>query len=99
MASSLWCKADIKQSFSELCLKKMSMQVGPLDGKDAINAWVEDQTLGMIKEVLTEDPQGLAVVVNVLFFKGEWTTQFLPEDTYKSKFYVSAESGETQTVP
>ena len=99
MASSLWCKADIKQSFTELCLKKMSMQVGPLDGKDSINAWVQDQTLGMIKEVLTEDPEGLAVVVNVLFFKGEWTTQFLPKDTYKSEFYVPAESGETQGVP
>ena len=99
MASSLWCKADVKQSFRELCLEKMSMQVGPLGGKDSINQWVEDQTLGMIKEVLTEDPEGPAVVVNVLFFKGEWTTQFSPKDTYKSKFYLSSESGETEGVP
>jgi serpin B len=99
MASSLWCKADVKQSFRELCLEKMSMQVGPLGGKDSINQWVEDQTLGMIKEVLTEDPEGPAVVVNVLFFKGEWTTQFSLEDTYKSKFYVPAESGKTEGVP
>jgi serine protease inhibitor len=99
MASSLWCKAEINQSFRELCLKKMSMQVGPLDGKDSINAWVQDQTMGMITEVLTKDPEGLALVVNVLFFKGMWTTQFLPQDTYKSKFYVSAESDETKAVP
>lgn len=99
MASSLWCKAEIKQSFRELCLKKMSMQVGPLGDKNSINAWVEDQTLGMIKEVLAEDPEGPAVVVNVLFFKGEWTTQFSPDDTYKSKFYVPAESGKTEGVP
>lgn len=98
MASSLWCKADIKQSFTELCLKKMSMQVGPLNGKDSINAWVEDQTLGMIKEVLAEDPEGPAVVVNVLFFKGEWTTKFSPDDTYKSQFYVPIESGEMKQV-
>ena len=99
MASSLWCQGHVKQSFRDLCLKKMSMQVGPLGGKDSINAWVEDQTLGMINEVLTEDPEGPAVVVNVLFFKGEWTNQFSPKDTYKSKFYAPTESGQTEGVP
>jgi serpin B len=98
MATSLFCDANVKQSFRDMCLKKMSMQVAHLGNKDSINAWVEDQTFGMIKEVLTEDPKGPAVVVNVLFFKGEWTFKFEPKDTYKSHFHVPTESGQTRHI-
>jgi serpin B len=98
MATSLFCDANVKQSFRDMCLKKMSMQVAHLGNKDSINAWVEGQTFGMIKEVLTEDPKGPAVVVNVLFFKGEWTFKFEPNDTYKSHFHVPTESGETRQI-
>jgi serpin B len=42
-----------------------------------INAWCAEKTRGMIREVLSQEPSPVgAVLINALYFKGEWTKRF-----------------------
>ncbi|KAK3608154.1 hypothetical protein CHS0354_034113 [Potamilus streckersoni] len=57
-----------------------------------INAWVEEQTRQKIKDLL---PAGsinsltLVVLVNAVYFKGDWDTKFDPQKTEKNDFHIS----------
>jgi serpin B len=57
-----------------------------------INAWVERQTADKIKELL---PRGLLdnltrlVLVNAIYFKGDWASQFKKDQTQPADFTVS----------
>ncbi|XP_026549370.1 LOW QUALITY PROTEIN: serpin B3-like, partial [Notechis scutatus] len=59
-----------------------------------INSWVESQTNGKIKDLL---PVGLLgkstalVLVNAIYFKGKWRTQFDSKDTHEADFWTSKE--------
>lgn len=39
-------------------------------GMDPVNQWVDETTKGMIKKLLSKDPQGPAVLLNAVYFKG-----------------------------
>ncbi|CAH1776873.1 unnamed protein product [Owenia fusiformis] len=58
---------------------------------DIINKWVADQTNQLIKEVLQPgDISAMTVfaLINAIYFKGDWVTQFNPCDTNVQSFYV-----------
>lgn len=61
----------------------------------AINRWVEEQTHQKIKDLI---PPGVLnaltrlVLVNAIYFKGFWDTQFKPENTQEMAFWLSAEA-------
>jgi serpin B len=63
--------------------------------RQAINRWVEEQTHQKIKDLI---PPGVLnaltrlVLVNAIYFKGFWDTQFKPEDTQEMAFWLSAET-------
>jgi serpin B len=63
--------------------------------RQAINGWVEEQTHQKIKDLI---PPGVLnaltrlVLVNAIYFKGFWDTQFKPEDTQEMAFWLSAET-------
>jgi len=66
--------------------------------KDVINAWVNDKTNGRISEIVDAiDPLDILFLINAVYFKGTWTTQFDPGDTYSGLFHL--ETGEAVTVP
>lgn len=54
-----------------------------------INGWVADHTEDKIQEMLTEPPGPLAVavLVNALYFKGNWTDVFEEQATKQADFY------------
>lgn len=60
--------------------------------RSQINSWVEDQTNKRIKDLI---PSGVLnaltrlVLVNAVYFKGDWASQFNPKATKKSKFHVT----------
>ncbi|XP_054988913.1 serpin A3-8-like [Sorex araneus] len=55
-----------------------------------INDYVEQKTKGKIKEVVKGlDAETRMVLVNCLFFKGEWKTAFDPNATIMSSFHVN----------
>ncbi|MEQ1855054.1 MAG: serpin family protein [Longimicrobiales bacterium] len=54
---------------------------------DAINAWVEDHTGGLIDSILDSlDPALVMLLVNAIYFDGAWTAQFDPADTRRQFF-------------
>uniref|UniRef100_A0A096MIJ2 Serpin B6 n=2 Tax=Poecilia TaxID=8080 RepID=A0A096MIJ2_POEFO len=57
-----------------------------------INNWVEEKTQGKIKDMVAEggvDNMTRMVLVNALYFKGDWFMPFSMEKTYKSKFRLN----------
>jgi len=67
---------------------------------DQINQWVNEQTQGMIDELLKATdiaPLTMMVLTNAIYFKGTWAHQFDTDDTQDEAFYVTHES--IVTVP
>ncbi|XP_056376999.1 leukocyte elastase inhibitor-like [Hyla sarda] len=57
-----------------------------------INKWVSEQTRGKIPEVLTEgsvDGTTKLVLVNAIYFKGDWAEKFNPEHTTEEPFRLN----------
>ena len=58
-----------------------------------INQRISESTNGLIKNTLSEvDPSSVSVLVNTLYFKGQWQTPFEETLTYMNKFYKSDQS-------
>jgi serpin B len=68
------------------------------EAADHINAWVREATEDRIDEIVAApiDPLTMAFLVNAIYFKGDWTGQFDPRDTYSGPFHL--EDGGTETV-
>ncbi|KAF3406510.1 Serpin-Z10 [Talaromyces pinophilus] len=66
----------------------------------AINAWIRDNTLGLIPEMLLKEQLKLChiALVNAVAFKGTWETQFSKQKTQKWPF-KSAGKGEGSKIP
>jgi serpin B len=61
--------------------------------RETINAWVEEQTLEKIKDLLNPEdlnPLTKLVLTNAIYFKGSWLSQFDRELTRDGRFSVSA---------
>lgn len=66
-----------------------------------INHWVKNETKGMIEDLLSPEMLDSAmtrlVVINALYFKGLWKSQFQPENTKKRPFH--GPDGKAHQVP
>jgi serpin B len=62
--------------------------------RNTINSWVEEQTNGKITDIIPKgvlDALTRMVLVNAIYFKGDWTSQFKEYNTQEQEFYVTAE--------
>ena len=60
---------------------------------DRINGWVNDKTHGKIKKVIRElRPSEVLVLVNAVYFKGDWTKPFDKDLTQVRDFTLSDSS-------
>uniref|UniRef100_A0A8P4KGV9 Serpin B6 n=1 Tax=Dicentrarchus labrax TaxID=13489 RepID=A0A8P4KGV9_DICLA len=60
-----------------------------------INSWVEKQTQGKIKDLLAEgvvDNMTRLVLVNAIYFKGNWNKQFEEDSTIDAEFRINKNS-------
>lgn len=68
---------------------------------DEIDEWVRDRTEGLIEDIAQDlglpDPGMALVLVNAVYFLGEWTDQFDPDDTRDADFHLP--DGTTVQVP
>ncbi|CEG21996.1 Serpin (serine protease inhibitor) [Planococcus massiliensis] len=57
---------------------------------DRINGWVEDSTNGKIKEMMEAplDPKLVTVLLNAIYFKGDWQYPFEEEGTSEQDFHL-----------
>jgi serpin B len=84
---------SIKDTYKTEVVKFYEAEVANKDFQDpatleAINQWASDHTNGLIPKVLDMiDPdEDLAILMNALYFKGQWTVPFPKENTGKEPF-------------
>lgn len=81
-------------------LAELDFMADPEAARAVINAWVEEQTENLIKNLM---PPGSItamtrlVLANAIYFKGTWETQFDPEETEHAPFWVAPTA--SVTVP
>ena len=90
---------DILASFKDSCRKFYEAEMEELDFKGAteqsrqhINAWVAKKTEDKITELLSSgsvNSNTPLVLVNAIYFKGNWEKQFNKEDTQEMPFNVT----------
>lgn len=65
---------------------------------DKINAWVSDNTDGLIKNMLNEIPEDAVIyLINTVLFDAEWKNPYSRGDIRENQIFTT-ESGEKQTV-
>ncbi|XP_078224586.1 serpin B6-like [Callithrix jacchus] len=90
---------DFLSSFRDSCQKFYQAEMEELDfisavekSRKHINTWVAEKTEGKIAELLspgTVDSLTKLVLVNAIYFKGNWDKQFRKENTKERPFKVS----------
>ena len=109
IANSIWPqkKYPILKTFSDLLTEYYGVSITPLDyekntesARLQINSWVEEHTNNRIKNILKPGLLNILtrlVLVNAIYFKGNWTFQFKKELTHDQPFYTV--SGKSIKVP
>lgn len=65
---------------------------------DVINGWVNDQTEGLIPEIISEiSPDSVLFLINAIYFKGSWQSPFDPALTQTGTFRLP--DGTAREVP
>ncbi|XP_053520273.1 serpin B11 isoform X1 [Artibeus jamaicensis] len=80
-------------------LQAVDFQQSPEETRQTINAWVESKTNGKITNLFgkgTIDPSSVMVLVNAIYFKGQWQSKFQERETMKAPFQLS--EGKSVTV-
>jgi serine protease inhibitor len=93
IANSLWVDQNdgpVLPSFTQTDETYYGATVGDLAGAPAdVNAWVDSETHGLITQLMPPGEYQDAIIANVLYFKGQWTTSFDPTDTAAAPFTLS----------
>jgi|HubBroStandDraft_5_1064220.scaffolds.fasta_scaffold20570_2 serine protease inhibitor len=93
VANSLWVDqshGSVLPSFTQTDETYYGATVGDLAGAPAnVNAWVDSATHGLITQLMPAGVYQDAIIANVLYFKGQWTTSFDPTNTTPASFTLS----------
>lgn len=97
-ANSVWGNAGItlKEDFQKMNIENYSAMVSQLDfsdpsAVDQINAWCNQTTEGLIPSILDEvNPTATVYLLNSLYFKARWESEFAPEKTQEGYFNTSS---------
>jgi serpin B len=97
IANSIWCREGFPfhQSFLDVNAKYFDAEIRNLDfasptALQTINDWAARQTNNLIQEALNEvSPYAVMYLINAIYFKGTWTTQFEKENTVKTPFFAA----------
>jgi serpin B len=105
IANSVWTEKNfaVKKSFIDILTNYYDAESKSFDIDDAsapskMNAWIEDKTNGLIKDMIDElDPLTKMLLINAIYFKGKWKSQFDADETLQKPFYKP--SGTSSEVP
>jgi serine protease inhibitor len=97
IANSIWYRDgfEIEKNFLDVNKKYFDARVSPLNfnsgsAKDVINAWVAEKTKNRIKEIVDQiDADHIMFLINAIYFKGIWSTEFDADKTRERPFYLS----------
>ncbi|ELK11109.1 serpin B11 isoform X1 [Pteropus alecto] len=87
------------EKFYQARLQTVDFEQSTEETRQTINAWVERKTNGKITDLFgkgTIDPSCVMVLVNAIYFKGQWQNKFQEKETIKTPFQLS--EGKSVTV-
>jgi serpin B len=105
IANSIWYLQgySVEQPFLDANRDYYDARVTPLDFASStapatINAWVNEQTRGVIPTIVDQIPDGMRLyLINAIYFKGDWTEQFDRSRTQPRPFRLA--DGSSVNVP
>lgn len=95
VSNSIWINQDksaqrFSESYKDKLLKTFDATADIVTDKDAvqkINGWVNEKTEGKIPQIITEENKDFwAMLVNAVYFKGRWQSEFYKGATQKDTF-------------
>lgn len=105
IANSIWYRNTfvVEQEFINVNKDYYSAEVKALDfdspeAKDIINQWVADKTRNKIRKIVDEIRRDhVMFLINAIYFKGIWQSEFKVSETAPRPFYLK--SGAVKQVP
>jgi len=105
IANSIWYRLGfvVEKNFIDVNKEYYNAEVNGLDfdspnARDIINQWVSDKTRKRIPKIIDEiDADHVMFLINAIYFKGLWQSEFKPSETTQKPFYM--QSGNTKMVP
>lgn len=103
IANAIWAndQTTFHQSFFDAVTAAFDAEVTSADFQapqtvDDVNAWVTESTSGKITKIVDSLPSNyVMLLLNAIYFDGNWTTRFDPEDTRPAPF-TRADGSEVQ---
>ena len=104
IANSIWYRNDysVLPEFLKINREFFDAQISPLDfdnpaSPDIINDWVAEKTKKRIDRIVDQiDPDHIMFLINAIYFKGIWTTEFVKDNTRERPFYLNG--GQSRNV-
>jgi serpin B len=105
IANSVWIenKFVVKKPFTDILTQYYNAESKSFDITDPlvptqVNSWIESKTNGLIKNMIDQlDPNTVMLLINAIYFKGKWNSQFDKTKTTDGSFYKP--DGTTEQVP
>jgi serpin B len=98
VANSVWTENNllVKKPFIDILTSFYNADSRQFDISDPavpqqINNWISDKTNGLIKNMVDKlDANTVMLLVNAIYFKGKWQSEFDKDNTVTTSFYKSA---------
>jgi serpin B len=105
IANSVWTGNNfvVKKPFTDILTAYYNAEAKSFDVSDPsapkqINSWIENKTNGLIKDMVDElDRSTVMLLINAIYFKGKWNSQFDKANTVNKPF--NKPDGQTIDVP
>ena len=105
IANAVWTENNfvVKKPFTDILTQLYNAESRSFDINDPlvptqINTWIESKTNGLIKNMIGAlDKNTVMLLINAIYFKGKWNSQFDINNTADGPFYKP--DGSTTTVP
>lgn len=98
IANSIWYKQGfpVEQEFLDINSQFFSSEVNGLhfgnpESSKIINGWVAEKTHDKIKKIISPplDPEIVMILINAIYFKGSWVSEFDKANTKEEPFYLT----------
>ena len=88
IANAIMSKLSPLNDFTYIAKNTYDSEILPLKNVNQVNKWCDKKTHGKISKIIDQlDPMTFMLVLNAVYFKGEWKNQFQEHLTRKQVFY------------
>ncbi len=95
VANSIWSKSETypKNEFIDLIKRCYNGDFKQISTAEEINRWVSDKTHGMIDKIIEVIDREIGMVlINAIYFKGDWNKEFETNETKEKTFHLENSS-------